>query len=659
MRISSKYILAVGLINLALAMGCDLPPQATPSPQGKTVDDKNKTAEKEDEEKPVGPPIVSGPPVVPILDEPVEVFLPVAPGGGGGGGGGGHRGPRIVCGDGNLDASEGCDDGNTTPGDGCDAQCENEPCTLECTIGTCRSCQEIKYAFPDSPSGVYSIQPMEGQPLDVYCDMVTDGGGWTLVGSTLNTPPRDESSAYYADLTTLTPAAANRGIWNGLRGITLGLSDIRFTCKVSNTSSFFDVDLSFYNIFWYQEITTGTDADSCFSEDDGFGYDQPATARRDNIADATRAFGVDWSTGYLEGEDACNSSSDFTVDFDDRGLDSDESDGTDWGEDDSNNKCGTVEDVATNGSWFVWVRDLPCPRPSCGNNRLDLEEQCDDGNTIDSDSCNNLCQLNSYADRDLDKVFDSVDNCPLVANSNQANSDTDIHGDVCDNCDDVDNNNQLNIEELSNFSASGTAISHSPRQRSSNAQRIALPDDGVSFPLPIGFDFEFFGNTYSSFAISSNGFITFDPSATFVNTSGVSAQTIPNAALPNNLIALYWSDLDPTEGGDIYYEIQGTAPNRELVVFFDKIEHYDGGSQITGQIVLKETNDRIQLICTTCPTNGEDHTQGVENQNGAFAYTFDSPNRNSESFSLSNDAVEISTNASGEADALGDACSSD
>ena len=44
--------------------------------------------------------------------------------------------------------------------------------------------------------------------------------------------------------------------------------------------------------------------------------------------------------GFLEGEDACTSDDDFTVDFDDRGMGGNPSDGTDWGTADDVLKCG-------------------------------------------------------------------------------------------------------------------------------------------------------------------------------------------------------------------------------------------------------------------------------------------------------------------------------
>jgi hypothetical protein len=219
------------------------------------------------------------------------------------------------------------------------------------------SCQTLHTNDPLAPSGVYTLQP---DPTDVahavYCDMATDGGGWTLVASTLGTPPDDKADVWHSDLSTLSPATGHTGIWDGMRLLAGTNADVRFTCSSDAQVAGFDVDLSFYNVPWYHEFTTGTDAQSCFSENEGLGAD-PAPERMDNIGGLYLAAGDNWNTdGYLEGEDACGDEEDFTVDFDDRGMDGNQLDGTDWGEDDSVAKCGEMLPTA-DSAWFLFVRE--------------------------------------------------------------------------------------------------------------------------------------------------------------------------------------------------------------------------------------------------------------------------------------------------------------
>lgn len=84
------------------------------------------------------------------------------------------------CGDGVVQVGEQCDDGNKTNGDGCDNTCQSEGKL---------SCKAILATNPSASSGLYYIDPDGTGPIApyaTYCDMFTDGGGWTLVAHANN-----------------------------------------------------------------------------------------------------------------------------------------------------------------------------------------------------------------------------------------------------------------------------------------------------------------------------------------------------------------------------------------------------------------------------------------------------------------------------------------
>ena len=69
-----------------------------------------------------------------------------------------------------------------------------------------RSCKAIRESYPQLGSGLYWVDVDETGPLDaisVYCDMSTDGGGWTLVlmNSPYSVPPRPSYSQVINDVT--------------------------------------------------------------------------------------------------------------------------------------------------------------------------------------------------------------------------------------------------------------------------------------------------------------------------------------------------------------------------------------------------------------------------------------------------------------------------
>jgi hypothetical protein len=67
--------------------------------------------------------------------------------------------------------------------DGVDEDCNgtvDDRSTGSGSVCTWLNCLETLTDDPTSATGIYTIEPEYGQVFDVYCDMDTDGGGWTL-----------------------------------------------------------------------------------------------------------------------------------------------------------------------------------------------------------------------------------------------------------------------------------------------------------------------------------------------------------------------------------------------------------------------------------------------------------------------------------------------
>ena len=124
--------------------------------------------------------------------------------------------------------------------------------------------------------------------------------------------------------------------------------DVRSVCTLAATDPA-AVDLSFYDVPWYGDLT-GPFARACFQAP-GLGV---TPARRDNLTGQSLPETDPYDSGALVGEGYCGDLGAFTIDFDDAGKDSDESDGTDWGNDDYLPKCGAVR---AGYAWYVFARE--------------------------------------------------------------------------------------------------------------------------------------------------------------------------------------------------------------------------------------------------------------------------------------------------------------
>ncbi len=170
---------------------------------------------------------------------------------------------------------------------------------------------------------------------------------------------------------------------------------------------------------------------------------------------------------------------------------------------------------------------------------------------------------------------------------------------------------------------------------SATGTEVVLEDDELTAALPIGFEFGFYGNRYTEFYISSNGFITFSDEG---DDGCCNGQSLPDTSTPNNLIAFDWNDINPEDGGTMSYTTIGTAPNRILIMDWDSVTHIDDDTDITTtQVKLFEGTNRIEIHTINIPLTGDDKTQGLENIDGTAAIIV--PGRNASNWGATNDYV--------------------
>jgi PKD repeat protein len=171
-------------------------------------------------------------------------------------------------------------------------------------------------------------------------------------------------------------------------------------------------------------------------------------------------------------------------------------------------------------------------------------------------------------------------------------------------------------------------------------------DDDVSAPLPIGFNFCFFGNSYSQFYVGTNGWISFSPGQ---YVGGNASTPIPSGSftVPRNCIMAAWEDWNMLFGGTVHYTTQGAAPFRRLIVSWDQAAMFQCTNNLgTFQIICYETSNAIDINILSKPAcntwfNGK-AVEGLHDAAGTQAFTV--PGRNSAQWNVTNDAYRFTPN---------------
>ncbi|MCD4828429.1 MAG: T9SS type A sorting domain-containing protein [Candidatus Cloacimonetes bacterium] len=158
-------------------------------------------------------------------------------------------------------------------------------------------------------------------------------------------------------------------------------------------------------------------------------------------------------------------------------------------------------------------------------------------------------------------------------------------------------------------------------------QLQGVSDDWVSGQIPLGFDFPFYGQIFDYIHICSNGILGFNTS----NITHYQNQSIPSTNTPNNIIAWFWDDLNPTYAwaqAEWYYEqVDYNGQSAFLVTAINMPEYNNGGSYpnncFQGQALLIEDGSiLIQYDWFGSAFDIGNASVGIENSNGSIGLQY-------------------------------------
>jgi subtilisin family serine protease/PKD repeat protein len=119
---------------------------------------------------------------------------------------------------------------------------------------------------------------------------------------------------------------------------------------------------------------------------------------------------------------------------------------------------------------------------------------------------------------------------------------------------------------------------------STGTKITGLADDINVGPYNVGFNFPFYGSTYSTFRFCSNGWLSFSNSG-----NDWENLALPNSNAPELLVAPFWDDLNMSNSGSAYYQSDG----EKLVVSWLNVPPWEDSGHYTFQAILYKTGEIV------------------------------------------------------------------
>ena len=156
---------------------------------------------------------------------------------------------------------------------------------------------------------------------------------------------------------------------------------------------------------------------------------------------------------------------------------------------------------------------------------------------------------------------------------------------------------------------------------STTGAALNLQDDAMSGMKPLGFNFNYYNNTYDEVNIAMNGFMTFNPNFNVTVRRNYLSETLPATGFNYSIFGL-WTDLidKNNNNGSPYIQTFGDTGSKYFVTGWYNINEYRNNNLNSFEIILYENTNAIEFRYDKINISNHDISIGLQGNNEAVTY---------------------------------------